>query len=355
LAQFIANPKLAGFNPNLLLPVNVFAPASSPAVPAPAQRPPLYLDTWTRNKIGNRELYLNDLVSFAEERFFLQLGLRRTSTDRANLNRVTGTFPSRRLNPAAVKAIASADSTTHSVGAVWHITADKTWTLYANANSSFIPEFRTQADGSGLDPEEGNQREAGVKFSLRGGRLQGLVSAFDIRQENMSEADPANPGYFRQVQGLRSTGLEVNLNLRLTDRWLAFGSYTYVDAREVRTSLSQPRQAKDSFTVFNRYTFDSGALKGAFASLGTIYVGPRHSDRGANPRNEPTWIAPAFWRFDVIAGYKLPAARGSRFRHDVALKVKNALNNNRMFFVISQDRYTPDAGREVELNLTTRF
>ena len=355
LAQFIANPKLAGFNPNLLLPVNVFAPASSPAVPAPAQRPPLYLDTWTRNKIGNRELYLNDLVSFAEERFFLQLGLRRTSTDRANLNRVTGTFPSRRLNPAAVKAIASADSTTHSVGAVWHITADKTWTLYANANSSFIPEFRTQADGSGLDPEEGNQREAGVKFSLRGGRLQGLVSAFDIRQENMSEADPANPGYFRQVQGLRSTGLELNLNFRLTDRWLAFGSYTYVDAREVRTSLSQPRQAKDSFTVFNRYTFDSGALKGAFASLGTIYVGPRHSDRGANPRNEPTWIAPAFWRFDVIAGYKLPAARGSRFRHDVALKVKNALNNNRMFFVISQDRYTPDAGREVELNLTTRF
>ena len=66
-------------------------------------------------------------------------------------------------------------------------------------------------------------------------------------------------------------------------------------------------------------------------------------------------IAPAFWRFDVIAGYKVPAARGSRFRHDIALKVKNALNNNRMFFVITQDRYTPDAGREVELNLTTRF
>ena len=96
--------------------------------------------------------------------------------------------------------------------------------------------------------------------------------------------EPANPGYFRQVQGIRSTGLEVNLNFRLSGRWLAFGSYTYVDAREVRTSLSQPRQAKDSFTVFNRYTFDSGALKGAFASLGTIYVGPRHSDRGAYPR-----------------------------------------------------------------------
>jgi outer membrane receptor protein involved in Fe transport len=307
------------------------------------------------NKIGNRELYLNDLVSMFSERLYLQLGIRRTDTDRANLNRVTGTFPNRRLNPAAAKAIASAGSTTHSVGAVWHLTKEKTWTIYANANSSFSPEFSSQPDGSDIDPEEGNQREAGVKFSLADGRLQGLVSAFDIRQENVNEADPQRPGYFRAVQGVRSTGLELNLNLRLTSRWLAFGSYSYVDARATRTGIAQARQAKDSFTVFNRYTFDRGRLKGAFASLGTIYVGPRDSDRGATPRNEPFWVAPAFWRFDAIVGYKLPAARGDRFRHDLALKVKNVLNNNEMYFVISPDRYTPDGGREVEFNLTTRF
>jgi len=78
---------------------NVSDPANSPAVPPPAQRPPLYLDTWTHNKIGNRELYLNDLISIFSERLYLQGGIRRTNTDRANLNRVTGTFPSRRLNP----------------------------------------------------------------------------------------------------------------------------------------------------------------------------------------------------------------------------------------------------------------
>lgn len=354
-AQFLANPKLAGFNPNLLLPVNVFQPTNSLPVPASANRPPLYLDTWTRNRIGNRELYLNDVISAFGERAFLQLGLRRTETDRANLNRVTGTFPNRRLNPAAAKVIAAASSTTHSFGAVWHLKADKAWTVYANANSSFLPEFRTQPDGSGLDPEEGTQREAGVKFSLRGGRLQGLVCAFDIRQRNVTEADPANPGYFRQVQGLRSTGLELNLNLRLTDRWLAFGSYTYVDARETRTGFAQPRQAQDQFTLFNRYTLDAGRLRGAFASLGTIYVGPRDSDRGANPRNEPVWVAPAFFRHDLILGYRVPPARGARLRHDVAVKVKNVFDNNEMYFVVTQDRYTPDPGREVEFNLTTRF
>jgi iron complex outermembrane recepter protein len=355
LEQFMANPKLGGFNPNLLLPVNVFDPPNSPAVPPPAQRPPLFLDTWTHNKIGNRELYVNDLVSLLDKRLFIQLGMRHTETDRANLNRVSGTHPFKILNPNAQKQFSEADATTYSGGIVWHLDAQKRWSLYANANSSFQPEFRAQPDGSPLDPEEGNQREAGLKFSLRGGRLQGLVSVFDIRQENVTEADLLNPGYFRQLQGIRSTGLEVNLNTRLTERWMMFGSYAYVDARSTRTGKTQPNQARDSFTVFNRYTFDSGRLKGAFASLGTIYVGPRDSDDRSTNRNEPYWVAPGFWRFDVILGYRVPPRAGNRFRHDLALKVKNALDNNDMFFVISRDRYTPDAGREVELNLTTRF
>lgn len=355
LAQFLANPKLAGFNLNLLLPINVFDPPNSPRVAPPAQRPPLWLDTWAHNKIGNRELYVNDLISLFSERLFVQLGARRTGTDRANLNRVQGTLPTKILNPNAQKQFAKTDSNTYSGGIVWHLDAQKHWSLYANANSSFLPEFRSQPDGSSLDPEEGNQREGGVKFSLRDGRLQGLVSVFDIRQDNVTEADILNPGFFRQVQGIRSTGFELNLNMRLTQSWMMFGSYAYVDARSTRTRVAQPNQAQNSFTVFNRYTFESGRLKGAFASLGTIYVGPRDSDERSTNRNEPYWVAPEFWRFDVILGYRVPAAPGSRFRYDAALKVKNALDNNDMFFVISRDRYTPDAGREVEFNLKTRF
>lgn len=355
LAQFIANPKLAGFNPHLLLPVNVFDPPNSPVVPPPAQRAPLFLDTWTHNKTSNREFYVNDLVSFFADRFFLQFGARHTETDRANLNRLSGTFPFKTLNPNARKQFSRADATTFSAGIVWHLDPQKRWSLYANANSSFQPEFRTQPDGAPLDPEEGNQREGGVKFSLRDGRLQGLISIFDIRQENVTQADALNPGYFLQLQGVRSTGLELNLNARFTARWSMFGSYAYVDARHTRTGKAQPNQARDSFTVFNRYAFDAGRLKGAFASLGTIYVGPRDSDARSTNRNEPFWIAPAFWRFDAILGYRVPPRPGSRFRYDVALKVKNALDRHDMFFVISRDRYTPDAGREVECNLTTRF
>lgn len=355
LAQFIANPKLAGFNPNLLLPVNVFDPANSPALPPPAQRAALWLDTWTHNKLANREFYFSDLMSLAGERVFWQIGARRTETSRATLNRMSGAFPFKVLNPNARKNFASADATTYSTGAVWHLMADKALSLYANLNSSFSPEFRTQLDGSPLDPEEGNQREAGLKFSLREGRLQGLVTYFDIRMENVTQADPLNPGYFVQLQGQRSTGWEANLNLRLTDSWTAFGGYAYIDARDERTGLSQSRQAEHSFTLFNRYLFQSGKLKGAFASLGSIYVGERLSDRTNTNRREPTWVAPSFWRFDAIVGYKLPAAEGRRVRYEFALKVKNVLDKKNMFFVITPDRWTADPGREWDLTLTARF
>ncbi len=354
LAQFMANPKLAGFNPNLLLPINVFEPANSPAVPPPAQRPPLFLDTWAHQKTDNRELYFNDLVSFFAERLFWQIGMRHTEVSRAAINRMQGTFPFKTVNLSAPKVFTSSKATTYSTGVVWHLTADKNWSLYANANNSFEPEFRIQADGSALDPEEGNQKEAGVKFSLWSGRIQGTLSAYDIQQDNVTQADPENPGYFKQEKGLLSTGFEANFNLRLTDAWRVFGSYAYTDAREKNTGLTQDRQPKNRFTLFNRYDFKTGVLRGGYVSLGSIFVGHRDSDR-ANARNEPQWTAPEYWRFDVIVGYKVPVSKGSRFNYEVALKVKNALDNTDMFFVMTRDRFTADDGRQFDLNFTTRF
>jgi outer membrane receptor protein involved in Fe transport len=66
-------------------------------------------------------------------------------------------------------------------------------------------------------------------------------------------------------------------------------------------------------------------------------------------------VAPGFIRHDLIFGYRIPPIRGARFRYDAALKVKNLFDNNSMYFVVTQDRYTPDPGREVEFSLTTRF
>ena len=47
-----------------------------------------------------------------------------------------------------------------------HSTPAKTFSLYGNLNNSFNPEYRTQPDGTALDPEEGNQKEVGLRFSL---------------------------------------------------------------------------------------------------------------------------------------------------------------------------------------------
>ncbi|MEI8259583.1 MAG: hypothetical protein WCJ30_28290, partial [Deltaproteobacteria bacterium] len=69
-----------------------------------------------------------------------------------------------------------ADGRTKSFGAVWHLNAAKTFSLYGNLNNSFDPEYRTQPDGSPLDPQVGKQKEVGLRFSLLRGRVSGLVT-----------------------------------------------------------------------------------------------------------------------------------------------------------------------------------
>ena len=68
-----------------------------------------------------------------------------------------------------------------------------------------------------------------------GGRISGLVTYFDLKQDNVTQADntPGRTGYFIQVSGQRSTGLEFSLNGRITDQWLVMGGFSYTDAGQL--------------------------------------------------------------------------------------------------------------------------
>src|SRR5262249_40559453 len=157
---------------------------------------------------------------------------RHTEFQRKTIAWQSGAFPNRvRLaSPPTVYNLTDGD--TESGGIVWHLNAEKTISLYGNLNRSFNPEFRTQPDGSLLHPEVGKQKEAGLRFNLLHNRINALVSYFDLLQDNVTEADPLNPGFFIQRSGQRSTGLEFSLNGRVTDNWLVMASYANTDARD---------------------------------------------------------------------------------------------------------------------------
>lgn len=356
-AQFLANPNLAGYNTNLLLPINIFNRGAEPPLPALSARPPLYLDTETKTVIENQDWYINDVLSFADERFFVMGGFRHTEVERRVITWHSGTFPNKVRLAGPPTVVTNADGSTQSIGAVWHLTREKNLSLYGNLNNAFDPEFRVQPDGSSLDPQEGNQKEVGLHFSLLRGRIGGLVTWYDLLQDNVTEADVNRPGYFIQRSGQRSTGVEVSLNGRVNDGWLVIASFANSDARDDRTGTPIALVPKNRLTMFNRFNVSSGPLKGLSAGLGAIFTGSRPltatAARGA--ANAPNWgPLPAVWRFDATLGYKY-RPKQSRVSYDFGINITNLFDRTDLYYLAAYDRATIDPGRTIRFTTGVKF
>lgn len=353
-AEFLANPRLAGFNPNLLLPINLFDRGAETPTPVVADRSPLWLDTATKTYTCNQDLYANDVISFWKDRLVAMAGVRQSHYGRKTIAFASGTFPNKVLLDSKPTTFVTADATTSSYGLVWHANSEKTLSLYANLNTSFSPVYTLQPDGSELKPEEGKQKEVGARFSLFQGRISGLVTWFDILQDNVAQKDttPGRTDYYVQVSGQRSTGTEINVNGRVTDNWLIMGGFADTDARNDITGETKDLSPRFRATLFNRYNFSNGRLKGLNLSLGTIYTGKRELTN-STAHAEPYWgPLPSYWRFDTIVGYKFKLRR---LNCNVAFKVTNVFNNTDIYYVASWYRYTIDAGREWQAVFGVKF
>lgn len=349
LAEVLADVRRAGYNPFMIPPLNAVDPERSPPVPAKADRPPLPAGNRNLDRTENSEWYAADVVSFLEERLFLTGGLRHTRTDDRRRNGLTGlqTYDNH------------ADSTTFSAGLVWHLNAARSATLYANINSSFVPVFLRQPDGTPLDPEQGNQQEVGLRFSLARDRVQGLVSVYDIRQQNLAVDDPNRDGdWYTQIDGVRSRGVEFSLNARFTEAWSLMGGYAYNDARDTRTNARSMYAPHHMATAFNKYAFRSGALRGLDLSLGSIFIGDRPIDPAVittlgGVTNTPQWTMPGKWRFDAVVRYAVP--HGGRVKYVIGAKVQNILDNQEIYKLADSNSVQRQPGRTFQASLTAKF
>lgn len=349
LAEVLADVRRAGYNPFMIPPLNVVDPERSPAVPAKADRPPLPAGNRNLDRTENTEWYAADVASFLEERLFLTGGLRHTTTDDRRRNGLTGiqTYDNH------------ADSTTFSAGVVWHLNAARSATLYANINSSFVPVFLRQPDGTPLDPEQGNQKELGLRFSLARDRVQGLVSVYEIRQQNLAVDDPNRDGdWYTQIDGIRSRGVEFSLNARFTEAWSLMGGYAYNDARDTRTNARSMYAPHHMATAFNKYAFRSGVLRGLDLALGSIFVGDRPIDPVVlttlgGIANTPTWTMPGKWRFDGVIRYAVP--RAGRVRYVLGAKVQNVLDNQEIYKLGDSNSVQRQPGRTFQASLSAKF
>lgn len=120
---------------------------------------------------------------------------------------------------------------------------------YVSYSTAFTPtSFADAAAAIALDPMEGKQWEAGVKFEPEGMNSQFSASVFRINQKNIAtKEEPTDP--YRSIGEIESEGVELEAVGQLTDSLRLQAAYIYADiryrraARRKRASVRSMRRA----------------------------------------------------------------------------------------------------------------
>ncbi|MCW2307683.1 TonB-dependent siderophore receptor [Rhodobium gokarnense] len=163
------------------------------------------------------------------------------------------------LTGAAPTATYKDEALSGRVGVAYSLPFDVT--PYASYSTSFQPVLRQAAPGYGpLEPSEGTQYEAGVKWAPLGGDVLITASYFDIEQTNLAEYDYAAGGYV-PIGTRRSRGVELEGRARITEAFSLIASYGYVDAEitdGADAGYKAQRVPKQTAALWAKYGFDFG-------------------------------------------------------------------------------------------------
>lgn len=140
---------------------------------------------------------------------------------------------------------------------------NQNYSAYASYTDIFQPQNRKDLAGNLLDPIKGKSIEAGVKGEFFGGRLNGSLAVFRIKQDGLGQeagmvdrdgAGPAVPeAYYRAAEGATSRGFEFELAGRIAQGWNASAGYSQFRARDAAgmdVNSIYPRRLLRLFTTY---------------------------------------------------------------------------------------------------------
>jgi catecholate siderophore receptor len=105
-------------------------------------------------------------------------------------------------------------------------------------------------------------------------------------------------------------GLELGISGQITPKWAVYGGYTYMDSELVRGAYSNvnvgdplTNTPRHSFSLWSTYKVLPPLTLGA----GAYYVGKMYGGSGTGTAGggQQGTYAPAHWRFDAMAAYRV--------------------------------------------------
>ncbi|MBW4678263.1 MAG: TonB-dependent siderophore receptor [Desmonostoc geniculatum HA4340-LM1] len=256
-------------------------------------RPPLALIRETDSLTDSLGFYVQDLVTLTPNLKLLlggQFDLVRQTTEN---------------NLANTETTESSEAFSPRVGIVYQ--PIEPISLYASYARSFTPVGGTDFDGNRFQPERGTQYEVGIKADLND-QLSATLAFYDLTFSNRLTTDTrpgVPPGFSIQVGEQRSRGFDLTLGGEILPGWSIIAGYAYTDAK-VTADNSIPSPVgnrfrgvpQNSFNLWTKYEFQSGALQGFGVGLGLFYVGERAGDFGN------TFELPSYLRTDAALYYQ---------------------------------------------------
>lgn len=202
---------------------------------------------------------------------------------------------------------------------------NKTHSAYASYSTIYKPQTVRDRNGAVLDPREGANYEVGLKSEWLDGRLNTSLALYQIRQDNLSEADPGYtvPGMdaaaYRAVKGAKTTGLDVEVSGEIARGWNLSASWAF--------SQTKNAEGKHITTTFPRH----------MVKLWTIYRLPGDLNRltiggGVNWQSK-TYSTVNAWQIgkDLYWEQKPFAVVGLMARYDFNDQLSATLNVNNLF------------------------
>ncbi|MBV9037562.1 MAG: TonB-dependent receptor [Acidobacteriaceae bacterium] len=279
---------------------------------------------WT--SVGNtgwNGLYVQDQVKIGENVRLLLGG--RYDWTRAEAGSITLEYadPGSTLNDV-VRTTARQEKFSPEVGLLYQ---PASWlSLYGNYVSALgtwgtSNVIAVDSSGRPLPAQRSHSYEGGVKTDAFGGRINSTVAVFDITKTNVATRDltSPDPNALRAVGEAHSSGLEVDVSGKLTERLRFIGSYAFTNAKFNKDNNGLQGNfianvPKNSGSLWLREELFRGRLS---VGGGAFLRGKRQGD------NENTFQLPGYVTVDVYAATTL---RVRRFRLMPQLNITNLLD-----------------------------
>lgn len=209
------------------------------------------------------------------------------------------------------------DAFSPKAGVVYEVLKDAL-SLFANYQNGFRNVNGKSFSGETFELEQANQWEVGLKLEAAEGKVDGMVSYYDIAVDDIVRPDPNNRGYSLQDGKQKSQGLEIEVSSRPIEGLSLLAGYAWNDSRLEKAAAAYTGRrpeysgAEHAANFWSSYRLTHGPARGLGLGVGANYFGEQYLINEA----EQQFTVPEYVTVDATVFYEQP-------RYRIGVKIDN--------------------------------